>query len=127
LTRRPDVLGNAHRRLSATGSIPALLAAVELFLQELPPARLAEISPDCRPRRIETQRDITHWARRLNRHRMLGAQGTRSRGFRVVLDFFEHAQAQAQRLRSRYDLDTQVVMPRRAEPPGPRPSDRRPS
>jgi hypothetical protein len=58
---------------------------------------------------------------------MLGAQGTRSRGFRLVHDFFAHASAQAQRLRSRRELEPRVVMPRRAGSPGPRPSFRRPS
>ena len=124
MTRRPDVLGNAHRRLAATRSIDELLAQVELFLQELPRALREEIEPDCRPVRIETQTDISHWSRRLERHRMLGAQGTRSRGFRVVQDYFEHANAQAQRLRRRAELEAQVVTPRRAEPPGPRPSYR---
>jgi hypothetical protein len=126
VTRQPDVVGRAHRRLAASDSIEALLAQVAVFLQELPAARLEEISADCRPRRIETQRDITHWSQRLDRNRMLGAQGTRSRGFRMVHDFFAHAEAQAQRLRSRRELEPRVVMPRRAEPPGPRPSARRP-
>ena len=125
MTRRPDLIGRAHRRLAAVDSIDALLAQVALFLQELPRARLEEIEPDCRPRRIETQQDISHWSRRLERNRMLGAQGTRSLGFRVVHDFFAHAEAQAQRLRSRREHEPQVVTPRRAEPPGPRPFFRR--
>jgi len=127
LTRQPDVLGDAHRRLAATGSIEELLGQVELFLRELPRALSDEISRDCRPRRIETQKDVSHWSWRMDRHRMLGAQGTRSRGFRVVHDFVAHADAHAQRLRTRTEAELRVVMPRRAEPPGPRPSFRRPS
>lgn len=127
MTRQPDVVGRAHRRVAAAGSMDALLAQVALFLQELPVARLDEIAPDCRPRRIDTQNDVAHWARRLDRNWMLGAQGTRSRGFRIVHDFFAHAVAQARRLRARRELEPQVVMPRRAEPPGPRPSFRQPS
>jgi hypothetical protein len=125
VTRQPDVVGRAHRRLAAAASIDALLGQVALFLQELPMARLEEMAPDCRPRRIDTQNDVTHWAQRLDRNRMLGAQGTRSRGFRIVHDFFTHANAQAQRLRARRELEPPVVMPRRAESPGPRPSVRR--
>ena len=127
MTRQPDVIGAAHRRLAASGSIDELLAQVESFLRELPPALREEIAPDCRPTRIETQKDVSHWSLRLDRHRMLGAEGTRSRGFRVVHDFVAHAEAQAQRLRRRAEVELRVVMPRRAEPPGPRPSFRRPS
>jgi len=127
VTRVPDVVARAHRRLHAADSIDALLAAVAVFVQELPQACSAALPPDCRPRRIATQQDVQHWSQRLDRERMLGAQGTRSQAFRLVHDFFAHAAAQAQRLRPRRDLEPPVLMPRRAEPPGPRPSARRPS
>ena len=125
MTRQPDVLGHAHRRLAATETIEDLLEHVEAFLGDLPRARIDEIAPDCRPRRIHTQRDVTHWSERLDRYRMLGAQGTRTRGFSMVHDYFAHAQAHAQQIRSRRELQPPVVMPRRVEPPGPRPFFRR--
>jgi hypothetical protein len=125
MTRQPDVLGQAHRRLAAAETIEDLLEQVEAFLRGLPRARIEEMTPDCRPRRIHTQKDVSHWSQRLDRYRMLGAEGTRTRGFCMVHDFFAHAQAHAQQLRSRRELQPPVVMPRRVEPPGPRPFFRR--
>ena len=123
-----DLLGHAHRRLQATTSIDALLAEVALFLEALPRERIEELAPDCRPRRIATQEDVLHWCRRLERHRMLGAQGTRSDAFRMVQDFIAHASAQASRLRPRREGEVSAdAMPRRAAPPWPRPCDPPPS
>jgi non-ribosomal peptide synthetase component F len=117
LTRKPDLVARAHRRLNAAQSIEAVLAEVALFLQELPHARIEEMATDCRPRRIATQEDVTHWSQRLDRQRMLGASGSRSRGFCTVHDFFAHAAAQVQRLRPRRDYQPPVVIPRRTAPP----------
>jgi hypothetical protein len=127
MTRKPDFVGRAHRRLAEAQSIEAALAGVALFLQELPQAHLEEMAPDCRPRRVATQEDVLHWSRRLDRQRMIGASGTRSRGFRAVHDFFSHACAQVQRLRPRRDLAPPMVMPRRAAPRGLAPRGRQPS
>jgi hypothetical protein len=111
MTRKPDLVGRAHRRISAAKSIEATLAGVALFLQELPQERMDELAPDCRPRRVATQDDVLHWSQRLDRQRMLGASGTRSRGFRAVHDFFSHACAQVQRLRPRRDFAPPAIMP----------------
>jgi hypothetical protein len=127
MTRKPDFVGRAHQRLAEAQSIEAALAAVALFLQELPQERLDELAPDCRPRRVATQEDVLHWSQRLDRQGMLGASGTRSLGFRAVHDFFSHARARVQRLRPRRDFAPPVVMPGRAAPPGLAPSDRPPS
>jgi hypothetical protein len=127
VTRETDRVGRAHARLTAAQSIEAVLAEVAAFLQELPQARVEEIATDCRPRRVATQEDVLHWSQRLDRQRMLGASGTRSRGFSIVHDFFAHAAVQVQRLRPRRDYDPPVVMPRRAAPPWLPPSGRRPS
>jgi hypothetical protein len=127
MSRNLDFVGRAHRRLAEAQSIEAALAGVALFLQELPQAHLEEMAPDCRPRRVATQEDVLHWSQRLDCQRMLGASGTRSRGFSAVHDFFAHACAQLQRLRPRRDLAPPVVMPRRAAPPWLPPCDRPPS
>jgi hypothetical protein len=127
MTRKPDLVGRAHRRLAAAQSIEATLAGVALFLQELPQVRMDELAPDCRPRRVATRQDVLHWSQRLDRQRMLGASGTRSRGFRAVHDFFAHACAQVQRLRRRRDLAPPVVMARRVAPPWLAPFARPPS
>lgn len=121
MSRRPDVVGSAHRRLQAADSIDAVLVEVAVFLQELPHACIEGLLPDCRPRRIATQDDVLHWAQRLERQRMLGAQGTRSPGFRALHDFFTHAAVRAHRLRPRRDFDPPSILPRRVEAPGPRP------
>ena len=84
MTRAPDLIGAAHRRLSATASIDELLAEVDLFLRELPRALREEIAPECRPTRIETQKDVSHWSRRLERYRMLGTGGQSCRGQRII-------------------------------------------
>ena len=120
MTRHPDVVGRAHRRLRAADSIEAVLAVVAVFLQELPQARIEALPADCRPRRIATQEDVLHWAQRLESQRMLGAQGTRSPGFRALHDFFLHAAVQANRLRPRRVFDPPVAIPRRIGAPGPR-------
>jgi hypothetical protein len=124
VTREPDLVGRSHARLTAARSIEAVLAEVAVFLQELSQARIDEIAVDCRPRRVATQEDVLHWSRRLDRQRMLGASGTRSRGFSIVHDFFAHAAVRMQRLRPRRDYDPPVFMPRRAAPPWLPPSGR---